>query len=500
MIPVTGVYSRNSPVPEKDCGAVCERKRSVVLRLLMTGLLITCLAACALTSEEVKPLVAAPAHFSASGTEPLARQWWLSLEDPALNELMDQALAGNLNLKSAWARLTQAEAVARQAGAEMFPSIDAEAAAARTAVRQDGNRDYTSTFSLGLVAGYELDLWGRIRSLSDAALLDVRAREEDILAAAVTLSAQVASTWYELAEQYEQLEILDGQITTNAQVLELVTERFRSGQAGAADVLQQRQLVESIRGERIQTEAGIKVLDHRLAILLGRPPDQQVAPQAAGLVDTPPLPQTGLPVELIRRRPDLRSAYFDLLSADRRVAAAAADLFPRISLTAQVNTSGEHVRELFDNWLANLAANLTAPIIDGGRRRAEVDRTRAVALEKLQDYSQAVLEALGEVEDALAKEQRQREFVASLDRQLGLSGMAIERVRDRYRQGAENYLRVLTSLLTHQRLQRDRLTASRELIQYRIDLCRALGGGWTIRKPELSSTRGKKDRTLRPRS
>ena len=192
----------------------------------------------------------------------------------------------------------------------------------------------------------------------------------------------------------------------------------------------------------------------------------------------PDLPRTGLPADLIRRRPDIRRAYYRILAADRRVAAAVADRFPRLSLSAQVTTSGERTRDLFDNWVSSLAANLLGPIIDGGTLAAEVDRTRAVASEKLHDYGQAVVEALGEVEDSLVREKRQLTYMDSLDVQLKLSGRAMERVRERYTKGAEDYLRVLDALLTHQKLQRTRLTASRDLVQYRIDLCRALGGGW----------------------
>ena len=138
------------------------------------------------------------------------------------------------------------------------------------------------------------------------------------------------------------------------------------------------------------------------------------------------------------------------------------------------------MNDLFDNWLATLTANLLAPIIDGGRRQAEVDRTQAVAEEALHAYGQAVLEALAEVEDALVQEQRQVEYLASLNRQLELAEQATERIRERYLNGAENYQRVLTSLLSEQQLQRTRLSARSDLFANRIKLCRALAGGWEM--------------------
>lgn len=294
----------------------------------------------------------------------------------------------------------------------------------------------------------------------------------------------MAGTWYQLVEQYGQLDVLNAQITTNEKGLELVTVQFRTGKVGISDMLQQKQLVESNQGEKAQVAAQVKVLEHQLAILLGSPPQKTVAPRVAQLLELPPMPETGLPAELIQRRPDIRSAYYEVQSADSDLAAAIANRFPRLSLTAEVDTSVEHTRDLFDNWLATLAANLVAPVIDGGLRKAEVDRTRAVAAEKLHTYGQTILEALGEVEDALVQEQRQRDFIASLDRQLTLAGQVIQRLRDRYLQGTVDYQRVLDALLSQQSLQRSLLTANRDLVQDRIDLCRALGCGWTLEQPE----------------
>jgi NodT family efflux transporter outer membrane factor (OMF) lipoprotein len=391
-------------------------------------------------------------------------------------------LAGNLTLQSAWDRLAQARAAARRAGADLYPSLDGEGRAAETRSRENGQTGTRENYSLGIAAGYEVDLWGRIRSSRDAAVLDARASAEDLKTAALTLSAQVAATWYQLVEQYGQALLLNEQLETNNKVLELITLRFRTGRTGIADVLQQRQLVESNRGEIAQVKARAEVLEHQLAILLGAPPMRKVAPAEAEFGSFPSLPETGLPAELVRSRPDVRSAWYSLRAADHRTAAAIADRFPRLSLAAGLDTSGGEVRDLFDNWLASLAANLVGPIFDGGLRRAEVERTRAVAAEALHSYGRIVLQSFGEVEDALAREEWQKVYIASLDRQLELAERAIERVRDRYINGAVDYQRVLDALLSYQRLQRTRLTALRELFEFRIDLYRALGGGWEMER------------------
>jgi outer membrane protein TolC len=223
-----------------------------------------------------------------------------------------------------------------------------------------------------------------------------------------------------------------------------------------------------------------QVLENQLNLLIGTPPGQLQLPHVAKLITLPSLPSTGIPAALVQNRPDVRSAWYRVLSADQSTAAAVADRFPRLSISAGLSTGGEYADELFDNWLASLAGNLVAPLVDGGLRKAEVARSRAVTEERLHAYGQTVLEALGEVEDALAREARQREYLLSLEKQLDLAQSVIGRVRDRYLNGAEEYQRVLDALLSYQQLQRNYLSGRRTLIQYRIDLCRALGGGWQM--------------------
>jgi NodT family efflux transporter outer membrane factor (OMF) lipoprotein len=451
-------------------------------KILILAMASALMAACAPALPERPAPIDDSMPFSVSGDAPLPERWWRAFDDDALAGLIDRALEGNLSLQSSWDRLEQARAVARRAGADLYPSLDGEARASETRGRQDGLTRTRENYSLGIAAGYEADLWGRIRSSRDAAALDALASAEDLQAAALTLSSRVAATWYQLIEQYGQTRLLQDQLDINDKVLELITLRFRTGRVGIADVLQQRQLVESNRGEIARAEARAEVLEHQLAILLGAPPMGEVVPAEAAFGTFPPLPETGLPAELIRSRPDVRSAWHSLQAADHRVAAAIADRFPRLSLSAGLDTSGGEVRDLFDNWLASLAANLVGPIVDGGLRRAEVDRTRAVAAEALHSYGQTVLESLGEVEDALSREQWQKVYIDSLDRQLELAERAIERVRDRYINGAVDYQRVLDALLSYQSLQRTRLTALRELFEFRIDLYRALGGGWEMER------------------
>jgi len=447
-------------------------------------LVLAACPACAPQTRDAAPPARVPEAFSATGTQAVPDRWWLALEDPRLNELIEKALAGNLDLRVLWDRLDQASAAARREGAALLPSVDATAEAGRAAAGAEGAPTaYTNTFSAGLAASYEVDLWGRVRATVTAAELEVRATREDLAAAAMTLAAEVAGTWYRIVDLTGQIALLDEQVRTNEKYLELVTLRFRRGKVTAVDVLQQRQLVEATRAERLLAESERQVLAHQLAILVGRTPDAAVAGAEGALPALPPLPRTGLPADLIRSRPDVCGAYERLRAADQRVAAAVADRFPRVSLSAGAETTADRVRDLFDNWVASLAANLAAPLFDGGRREAEVQRTRAVASERLHGYGQAVLDALREVEDALVQQRQQEQYLASLERQLDLASKATERTRQQYVGGNLDYLRVLAALLSEQRLQRTRLRARRELVQFRIDLYRALGGGWEMARP-----------------
>jgi len=425
-----------------------------------------------------------PGAFSRSGDEATEAKWWLVFGDDRLNVLVAQALSDNPGLQSTWARLAQARAAARRAGAETEPALTGEASASRTRIdAPPGKGSMTvSDLALGLAVSYEVDLWGRVRSSLEEAKMDVRAGRADLDAAAITLTARVADTWCRLLDSQAQIALIDEQIATNRKYLEIISLRARRRQANAIDELQQAQRLATTRSQRIQAESARQVLAHELAVLVGKPPAAALPGVAGPLPKMPPMPRTGVPADVLRRRPDVRAAAFRLAGAHHAVAAAAADRFPRVSLSGRLETSGDRTRELFNNWLAMLAANLTAPILDGGSRAAEAERTRAAAEQALHDYGQAVLTALREVEDALVRERHQADFLASLIEQLKLSDKIIDQSMKRYIGGTVNYLRVLDALRSHQVLQRQILTARLNLLRNRITLYRALGGGWDVQK------------------
>ncbi|MHC4924787.1 MAG: efflux transporter outer membrane subunit, partial [Planctomycetota bacterium] len=458
--------------------------------LALAGLIL--LSGCAVPSKKTTDLpVSFPEAFSVSGEGELTERWWETMEDEDLASLIEEGLTGSFTLTAAWERLAQADATARRAEAPKRPFLDgtADAGVTRRANTIDTplgdarTRANDTNLGLGLAAGYEVDLWGRIESLADAAALDATASAEDLEAAAVTLSWRIADTWVRLLEQWALQDVLLAQIKTDDQILELIDLRFRTGRVPAEDVLRQRQLQEAKRETLAVARESAEVLEKQLAVLLGRPPTESVTERRTAFPVLPALPATGAPSDLMLRRPDVRAALLRVHAADARVAAALADRYPSVRLTGAAAVSGPKLGETFDNWLASAAAGLTAPLFDGGAREAEVERSEAVVRERIASLGQVVLVTLEEVEVALAREARQREVLDSLAKQKELSDEIVQRTRDRYLGGAADYLRVLEALATAQGLERRILAAKRVLVQDRLDLYRALAGGWALDPP-----------------
>ena len=434
------------------------------------------LGACAVQPDPPPTPVAPPEAFARDGSRPAPQRWWTAFDDDSLNTLVDQALGANLDLRVAYERLRQARAVRDRQEAGLFPSVEANAGARR---RDDGDTE-TDLFSAGLAAEYELDLWGRVGSRADAEALRARAGLADYRAAALSLAAEVSNTWFQLLTQRTQRQLARAQLDTNQDVLSLIRARFAIGESASADVLRQRQLVAASREQLLNVEARIQVLEHQLAVLLGVPPGAVTLPGDGTLPALPPLPATGLPAELVRRRPDLLSAWYQLRAADSDLAAAVAERFPRLTLSASLTSESEDSADLFDDWLSTLAGNLVLPLVDGGQRRAEARRFRSLREQRVYEYGQAALVAFQEVEDALVQERQQQRRMDSLREQVELADTAYRQLRIQYVNGAVGYLEVLSALQDRQELRRTLITARQELLAFRVALYRALAGGFPV--------------------
>lgn len=432
---------------------------------------------------ERRPLepAALPAQFLAAGVTRTPPAWWQSFADPQLDALVAQALADNLSLQATAARLRAAEASAGAAGAGLFPSVTARASDTRV---EGGNEERAASLS----AAYEVDLWGRVRAGRDAAELQAQATEQELQAARTSLAAAVAIQWFALGSSAERLRLISEERATYERILRLVEARYRNGQATASDVLRQRQLVESTRSLEASTEAELGTQRHALEELLGQP-----AGSTALAGNLPPplsgVPRSGLPADVVGQRPDVQQRWLLLQSADRSVAAAVANRFPQFSLSATGQSSDAGAAGMFDDWIGSLMGSIVAPIIDGGARRAEVQRTRAVLDQRLAEYRSAVLVGFREIQDALLRDAQQQIRVDSLAEQLRLSDAVSERLERQLRNGSTTYLSLLDAQLTNSSLRREVLGARQLRAEQRIALYRALAGPFPAADMTLEPSR-----------
>ncbi|MCO8121151.1 TolC family protein [Stieleria sp. TO1_6] len=422
-----------------------------------------------------------PPPFSASGQVTVPDRWWLTFDQPDLDLHINEAFDGNFTLAASLQRLGAARAVARREASDLFPDVDGVADIASLF----GPGKDPTIFTSGFEASYQVDLWGQIGSRVEAARLRAGATRADYHAIALTLSAEIARTWFSLIESHAQLQLLDEQIETNRTGLALQEARFGLGLIRVPDVLRQRQLVESTLEQSVVVKARIEVLEHQLAVLLGQMPQEAVYRPGAILPALPPLPATGLPSELLNRRPDVRRDYLAFMAADRDLASAITARYPRISLSGSVLNAAESPETLFRDWLLGIGGQMIAPLIDGGQRRAEVDRTTAVVRQRFNEYGETMLNAFREVEDALAQEKFQLQRLEHLDAQTELARQSADQLREQYQIGDVEYLDVLSAITAYQRLQRETLSARLELLLIRVSLYLALAGDFEPRNQEV---------------
>ena len=445
-------------------------------------LCITVLAGCSPFKPDPRPSTTAglPGRFSLYNDTNLAGEpWWRTFGSPELDRLVESALADNLTLRETWARLEQSRALAVQAGASRFPDLEGTAGAGASRTQSgSGSAVSSETFRIGLVSSYELDLWGRLQANREVAELDVAATRENLNTAAISLAAEVAVRWLGIISSRMQKDLLEQQLRANRTILELVELRYRNAMVSALDVYQQKQLVENVAADIPLAEEKERLLLHELAVLLGKPPGTDLGVAADRFPDLPDLPPVGLPAGLLSARPDIRAAGRRLEAADWQIAAARANRLPAITLSARARYGESDLDTLFDTWLLSLSASLAAPLIDGGYRKAEVTRTRAVAAERLATYRETVIRAVKEVEDALVSEEKQQAHITGIRQVIDTAQKALEEAGVRYRNGVSDYLPVLSQILSVQSLENKLILRRESRMAIRIALHRALGGAW----------------------
>lgn len=430
-----------------------------------------------------------PASWS-SPTLPgeIPEAWWTGFGDERLDAFVEQALQHNRDLAAATARMSAAFEQARIAGADVLPRADVGFNPSRARRNFLGfpfggggvPSTTVTTYGLSLNLSWEVDLWGRLRSIEAAALADAEVAAADLAGVQLSVVAQTCKAYFAAVEARQQLALAEETVASFRATDDDVRDRFRRGVRPALDAQQARTTLASAEADVALRRRQLQSAMRQLEILLGRYP--------AGIVDgaetltarLPPVP-AGLPAELLARRPDLAAAERRVAAAAARLSAARAALLPRLSLTASGGTTSLELEDLLDDdfrvW--SLAANLLQPLFEGGRLRADVARNEALRQALVADYGGALLRAFADVEIALADAL----LLADQERAAGAAAASAAAARDlareRYQTGLTDFLAVADGQRRAFETESARIALLRQRIDNRIDLFLALGGGFS---------------------
>ncbi|MCY2959337.1 MAG: efflux transporter outer membrane subunit [Planctomycetota bacterium] len=451
------------------------------------------LAACRVGPRHEEPRLDFPAQFAESGTNvpvPADELWWRRFGDPTLDALVERAIAGNVDLAIARERVLEARALRDAVAGGKLPSVDARAGVSRVGPSEDGafsrGGDY-SLYEAGLVARWEVDLFGRIDAQVEAAEAGVGSAIETRQAALVVLLAEVAREYVALRGTQRELAILRANLATQRDTLDLTRVRETAGLSPELDVARSEAQVETTAAAIPAFEANARASIHRLGVLTGEMPGALLSVLAveAPIPLAPAGIEAGLPLDVVRRRPDVRRSERELARATALTAQATADLYPRITLSASLGQEAQTASGLFDAssnaW--SIGAGLLAPLFDGGTLRANLRAQEARRAQAALAWKGVVLDALREVEDALANLGREREREARLAAAVAASQRALVLARDLNQQGLVDFFDVLDA-------QRAVLSAETQLVQSQsavstgtVALYKALGGAPALEDP-----------------
>ena len=452
---------------------------------------------CSLTPPQHTPDIATPAAWketapwvSAQPADALVRDaWWKLYGDTELDALENRLIDNSPDLATALARYQQARAVTDQARAGLLPTLngtlnlqrDRQSELRPLRVLGPSSPDNYGSYTASAQVDYEFDLWGRIRSQVDAGFASEQAAQGDLESARLSLQAQLADSYIALRGLDRQLALLDDAVTAYRRALELTTARHDGGIASGLDVARAQTQLDSTRAQYRQTLAQRAINEHAIAALVGDSASAfAIAPRLADIA----LPQvpTGVPSVLLQRRPDIAAAERRIASANASIGVARAALYPSITLSGlfgfQSSDIGNFVSAPNAYWA--IGPNLVAPLFDGGRRRAEVERTRAVLDEQSGRYRSVVLAAFQQVEDNLALLHHYRDAAEAERSAQEAAQRSLDYASLRYREGAVNYLEVVTAQTALLQTQQTSLSLDTQQQRASVQLIRALGGGWSL--------------------
>ena len=454
-------------------------------------------ASCTFGPNYKRPVVETPQAYrgasaaDTSATASIANLKWFDLfRDDALAALVNEALKQNFEIRMAAERVLQARAAYGITRSNQFPTVSAGAdlVAARASRRganeglPEGADTDVSYLQAGFNVGWELDVWGRLRRLSESARAQYLSTEEARHGVTMTLVADVSETYLLLRGLDYELGIARRTRELATDSLRLTETRRAGGIASGLDVRQAEQLLFTTTSRIASLERQITEAENALSLLLGRAPGDITRGRGLDALSAPPEVPVGLPSALLERRPDIRQAEQELIAANAQIGVAKAEYFPRISLTGFLGGQSRALTDLLSGGARSASALISAnvPIFDGGRRKGNVQLAEAVQRELLVQYERSIYTALREVADALTARTKTAEQRAQQERLVQALTESTRLATDRYQGGLDSYLPVLDA-------QRNRFEGELELARLRrnelvatVQLYRALGGGWEL--------------------
>jgi len=447
------------------------------------------LAGCAAGPDYHRPELRTPDRYRFAQDSPAGAslgdvQWWELYQDPRLQELIRTALADNLDVRVAAARVEQARAALGASGMSLLPQVSAQAGAQRgqTALdlRRPGQPAVSNQFQAQGALSWEVDLWGRLRRTREAARADFLASEYAKRAVLVGLVSDVATTYFDLITLHQELDITHRTVETRKKLVELTRAKHDRGVVSGLDVAAAEAQLAVARVSIPQQELALAQTEHRLGLLLGQYPRDVDLPAAAQAPRVAPTPPAGLPSQLLERRPDIMESEQALVAANARVGAARASLFPALSLTGAFGRMSTELSRLFSSpnaaWMAS--AGVLQPLLDPQRSLYATRAARARRTEALASYEQTVQRALGEVADALIARSKQVEIEVVQREQVEALRRASLIAHARYEAGTASYVDVTNADRDLFTAELTLATASRDTLLSAVQLYRALGGGW----------------------
>jgi multidrug efflux system outer membrane protein len=452
-------------------------------RLAGMSAVCTALVACSVGPAYQRPVIPLPAQWKESSSAPLwpATDWWRAFGSPELEQLIDEAERSNDDLAGAIARVQEADAQARIAGAPLLPSLDLGAAATRERAQVSGLGPATfNAFNPELSASYELDFWGKNRALRNAARATAMASHFDQQTVALTVVSSVATTYFQALELRDRIKVAQQNLANGKKILHGFAQEQIAGTATGLDVAQQETTVALLNAALPPLVQQFRQTVFALAVLIGKTPESiEVDSGTLNGLSTPAVIQ-GLPSELLARRPDVAESEQQLIAANADITVARAALFPSIELTASGGYASTALSSLVNPFakVYSVSAGLTQPIFHGGALRGEVAYSNAHYTELLTSYHKTVLMALSNVEGALVAAQQTAEQQTRQADAVAKARRAFEFAQIQMSAGTVDILSVLNTenaLFSAQ----DQLVQVQYLhLQALVDLYTALGGGW----------------------